>query len=73
MKVYKVYISVKPRSWGEYCADVVTDKDYHEGGPHAYTYRSPDCMTPDEAESDAASWAAQNGYTVTSVDDVANS
>jgi hypothetical protein len=57
---------------GFYC-DVVTEQDYHDGGPHARSHRTEvsSADTAAEAEGWASEWAKRNGYEVTNCDAVA--
>jgi hypothetical protein len=55
---------------GFYC-DVVSEQDYHEGGPLARSHRTEMRDAASTAEHEAKQWAQRHGYTVASVDEVA--
>lgn len=49
---------------------VVTEQDYHERGPHAYSFRATSDSLG-KAREHANAWAKRNGYTMATVDEVA--
>jgi hypothetical protein len=55
----------------EWTADVVTESDYHERGPHAHSHRTGPHGDVGTAKDMAKEWAEERGYTVVSVDDIA--
>jgi hypothetical protein len=66
----KAYIDSKGKSSnGMFYAEVVTEQDYHDGGPFAHSYRSFG-KTQDDACHDCEFWCHKNGLSVASVDEV---
>lgn len=64
------YIDTKRNTKGFY-AEIVTEQDYHEGGPFAHSHRTDTYPTRRKAEHAAKSWAGQHHYTLTTVNEVA--
>lgn len=50
-----------PAKW---FASVVSEQDYHAGGPFSRSYRTPEYDTPAQAIQDACRWALANGYAI---------
>ena len=67
----KAYIDVDAARGIGFFADVVSEQDYHEGGPFARSHRTPVCAERGTAEDKAREWAAKHGYTIATVDEVA--
>ncbi len=67
----KAYIDIQASRGIGFIAEVVTEQDYHEGGPFAHSYRSLLCEERETAERMAQRWASRNGCVITSVDEVA--
>lgn len=69
----KAYIGTHYAGGRGFYADVVSEQDYHDGGPFARSHRTEisHAETGAEAEGWAREWAAKHGYTVASVDEVA--
>lgn len=58
------YIDKKGKSPnGFYYAEVVSEQDYHDGGPHAHSYRAF-AKTQDFAVHACEYWCHENGYAV---------
>ena len=67
----KAYIDSKGKSPnGMFYAEVVSEQDYHDGGPHAHSYRAF-AKTQEAARHDCEFWCHKHGYTEASVDEVA--
>jgi hypothetical protein len=68
MKAYIDSMGKSPN--GMFYAQVVTEQDYHDGGPNAHSYRGFG-KTQEAAQHDCEFWCHKNGCTVASVDEVA--
>lgn len=67
----KAYIDNKGKSpSGLFFAEVVTEQDYHDRGPHAHSYRGFG-KTQEDATHDCEFWVHKNGYELATVDGVA--
>lgn len=62
----KAYTDVRAagNELGEHIGEVVTEQDYNEGGPHAYSHRTKPQATIREARVAAKLWARMNGCTI---------
>jgi len=65
----KAYIDIN-KDRNKFVSFVVSEQDYHEGGPHAHSFRFVGDSLK-EAELSAEAWAERNGYTIATVDEVA--
>ena len=64
----KAYITTAKHAVREWTADVVTEQDYHQRGPHAHSYCTEPKARPDIARRDAEAWAGRNGYRIVPVE-----
>lgn len=65
----KAYIDIN-MDHAKFVAFVVTERDYHERGPHAHSFKFVgDSLN--EAELSAKAWAERNGCEITSIEEVA--
>lgn len=74
MKCYITTKCINPRADVadmEWTADVVTEQDYHNGGPHAHSFRTGPHADVNTARDMAKEWAEENGFRVYSADEVA--
>lgn len=67
----KAYITHKGKGRdGLYYAEVVTEQDYHEGGPFAHSYKGSG-PNPDDAQRACEYWCRRNACVIVSVNEVA--
>lgn len=66
----KAYVSTEKHGVRAWTADVVTEQDYHERGPHAHSFRTPAHPLPTTARAEAEAWASRNGYRVVPVESI---
>jgi len=60
----KAYVATEKHGVRAWTADVVTEQDYHQRGPHAHSYRTEPYALPTTARMQAEDWATRNGYTL---------
>jgi hypothetical protein len=67
----KAYIDNKGKSPnGMFYSEVVTEQDYHDGGPHAHSHRAFG-RTQEDAQDSCELWIKKNGCELADVEQVA--
>jgi hypothetical protein len=68
----KCYLETRlPVKGNKHYGRVVTEQDYRERGPHAYSHQTAEFGTKREALAAAREWAEERGYAIYSVDEIA--
>ena len=66
----KAYITTAKHAVREWTADVVTEQDYHQRGPHAHSHRTDACVLPTTARKLAEDWCDKHGYRVVTAEQI---
>jgi hypothetical protein len=64
----KAYVSTEKHGVRAWTADVVSEQDYHQRGPHARSHRTEPHALPTTARKAAEDWADRNGYRIVPVE-----